>query len=118
MLRLARSMMGRRLPRIWLATGLALLVLGAFSAVAWAAQPHPWQLGMQPPATPVKERIHFLHNDILMPIITAITVFVLGLLAWVMFRYHQSRHPIPTRTTHNPVVEIIWTVRDGISGIG
>jgi cytochrome c oxidase subunit II len=110
MLRLTRSITRLRLTRVSLVTGLALVVLGAVAAAAWAQQPHPWQLGMQAPATPVKERIHFLHNDILMPIITAITVFVLGLLAWVMWRFHQSRHPIPTRTTHNPVVEIIWTV--------
>jgi len=110
MLRLAKSITERRLARICMLTGLALVVLVAFSATLWAQQPHPWQLGMQPPATPVKDYIHFLHNDILMPIITGITVIVLGLLAWVMFRYHQSRHPIPTRTTHNPVIEILWTV--------
>jgi cytochrome c oxidase subunit 2 len=89
--------------------GLALIVLAAVSA-GWAQQPHPWQLGMQPPATPVKERIHFLHNDILMPIITAITVFVLALLGYVMIRFHHRRHPIPTRTSHNAVIEILWTV--------
>src|SRR5205823_5561542 len=109
MLRGARSITGWRLARVCLLAGLVLIVLAAVSA-GWAQQPHPWQLGMQPPATPVKERIHFLHNDILMPIITAITVFVLGLLGYVMFRFHHRRHPIPTRTSHNAVVEILWTV--------
>ena len=110
MLRLARSITGRRLARACLVAGCALFVLGVFSAAGWAQQPHPWQLGMQPPATPVKERIHFLHNDILMPIITVITVFVLGLLLYVMVRFHYRRHPIPTRTSHNALVEILWTV--------
>ena len=110
MLRSARSMAGRPLARACLVLGLALVVMAAFSAVVWAQQPHPWQLGMQPPATPVKERIHFLHNIILMPIITVITIFVLGLMLYVMVRFHHSRHPIPTRTSHNAVIEILWTV--------
>ena len=109
MLRVAGSMTGLRLARACLAMGLALVLLAVFSA-AWAQQPHPWQLGMQPPATPVKERIHFLHNDILMPIITVITVFVLGLMLYAMVRFHHRRHPIPTRTSHNAVIEILWTV--------
>jgi cytochrome c oxidase subunit 2 len=109
MLRVTGSMTGRRLARACLAMGLALIVLAVFSA-AWAQQPHPWQLGMQPPATPVKERIHFLHNDILLPIITVITVFVLGLMLYAMVRFHHRRHPIPTRTSHNAVIEILWTV--------
>src|SRR5207248_5754953 len=104
---MARSMTGRPLARASLAFGLALLVIGAFSAVGWAQQPHPWQLGMQAPATPVKERIHFLHNDILMPIITLITIFVLGLMLYAMVRFHHSRHPIPTRTSHTPVIELL-----------
>ena len=110
MLRLARSITGRRLARACLVAGCALFVLGVFSAAVWAQQPHPWQLGMQAPATPVKDRIHFLHNDILMPIITAITVFVFALLAYVMIRFHHRRHPVPRPITHNTVVEITWTV--------
>ena len=107
---MARSMTGRPLARASLVLGLALVVIGAFCAVGWAQQPYPWQLGMQPPATPVKERIHFLHNDILMPLITVITIFVLGLMLYTMVRFRQSRHPIPTRTSHNAVIEILWTV--------
>jgi cytochrome c oxidase subunit 2 len=109
MLSVTGAMTGRRLARTCLAMGLALVVLAVFSA-AWAQQPYPWQLGMQPPATPVKERIHFLHNDILLPIITVITVFVLGLMLYAMVRFHHRRHPIPTRTSHNAVIEILWTV--------
>jgi cytochrome c oxidase subunit 2 len=110
MLRLARSIAGRPLARACVVAGLALLAVGICSAAGWAQQPHPWQLGMQPPATPVKERIHALHNDILMPIITIITLIVMGLLAYVMVRFHHRRHPIPTRTSHNAVIEILWTV--------
>src|SRR5436190_10481270 len=108
MLRGARSITGWRLARVCLLAGLVLIVLAAVSA-GWAQQPHPWQLGMQPPATPVKERIHAFHNELLV-IISLITLFVMGLLGYVMVRFRASRHPVPTRTSHNPVIEILWTV--------
>ena len=109
MLRLARSITGRPLARVSVVLGLALFVIAVLSGTGWAQQPHPWQLGMQAPATPVKERIHELHNW-LMVIITLITIFVLGLMLYVMVRFHHSRHPVPTRTSHNAVIEILWTV--------
>jgi cytochrome c oxidase subunit II len=95
--------------RACLLLGAVLVGLVALAAVGWAAEPHPWQLGMQQPATPVKERIHAFHNELLV-IISLITVFVLGLLAYVMVRFSAKRHPVPTRTSHNPVIEILWTV--------
>ena len=97
------------LQAVVVVVSLALFVLGVFSAAVWAQQPHPWQLGMQAPATPVKDRIHGLHN-VLLVIITLITIFVLGLLMYVMVRFHHRRHPIPTRTSHNVLIEILWTV--------
>jgi len=88
---------------------VAVAVLTALAGAAWADQPHPWQLGMQAPATPIKERIHEFH-DILLVIIFAIAIFVLGLLLVTIIRFSARRHPVPTRTTHNPVIEILWTV--------
>ncbi len=85
----------------------ALFVAGIGSA--GAAEPRPWQLGFQPSATPVHERLNELH-DWLLVIIFAISAFVLGLLLYVMIRFHHTRHPVPTRTSHNPVIEILWTV--------
>ena len=110
MLRLTRAIRVPPLARAGIVLGLALVLVGVLAAGAWAQQPHPWQLGMQAPATPVKDYIHWLHNDILLPIITVITVFVLGLMLVAMVRFHHRRHPVPTRTTHNPVIEILWTV--------
>jgi cytochrome c oxidase subunit II len=110
MLRLTRAITGTGARRVCLVAGLALVGFVALAAVGWAAEPHPWQLGMQPPATPVKERIHVFHNDVLLPIICVITVFVLGLLLYVIVRFRAVRHPVPTRTSHNPVIEILWTV--------
>jgi len=85
-------------------TALALLTGGAE-----ASFPQPWQLGMQASASPVKENIAWLHN-LLLVIITLITIFVLVLLVYVMVRFRASAHPKPTRTTHNTMIEIIWTV--------
>ena len=68
----------------------------------------PWQMGMQEPATPVMERIVSFHN-LLLVLITVITLFVLGLLLYVMVRFRASRNPTPSKTTHNTLIEIIWT---------
>jgi cytochrome c oxidase subunit II len=110
MLLLTRATSHGGISRVGIRLALALIGVMAFGGAGRAEQPHDWQLGMQPPATPVDQRIQVFHNDVLMPIITVITVFVLGLLLYTMIRFHHSRSPNPTRTTHNPVVEIAWTV--------
>jgi cytochrome c oxidase subunit II len=76
---------------------------------AWAAKPEPWQMGFQPAASPVMEEIENFHDELLV-IITVITAFVLGLLLYVMWRFSEKRNPTPSRTTHNTVIEIVWTV--------
>jgi cytochrome c oxidase subunit 2 len=88
---------------------LALAALFGLTALGWAAEPQPWQMNFQPPATPVMERLVNFH-DWLLVITFLITIFVLGLLGYVMVRFHHTRHPLPTRTSHNPVIEILWTV--------
>ncbi len=90
----------------------ALFVFTAFALFSGSADadfPRPWQLGMQAPASEVKDRINSLH-DLLLVIITVITLFVLALLVYVMVRFRASAHPTPTRTTHNTMIEILWTV--------
>ena len=88
-------------------TGLAAVVTGV--AVAHAAEPKPWALGFQPAASPTAERIHSF-NDLLLPLICAIVVFVLALLLYVAWRFSEKRNPTPSRTTHNTVIEVLWTV--------
>jgi cytochrome c oxidase subunit II len=88
---------------------LALGGLGMLAPSGWAGEPRPWQLGMQAPATPVQAQINDFHN-LLLIIITLITLFVLGLLLYVIVRFDARRHPVPTRTSHNAVIEILWTV--------
>lgn len=87
----------------------AVALLALAGGAADAAVPQPWQLGMQPSASPVKEQIGSLHNFLLV-IITLITVFVLALLVYVMVRFRASAHPVPTRTSHNTLLEVVWTV--------
>lgn len=72
-------------------------------------QPTPWGLGFQPSASPINEQIDSFH-DLLLWIITGISLFVLGLLLYVMVRFSARRNPTPTKTTHNTVVEVVWTV--------
>jgi cytochrome c oxidase subunit II len=71
--------------------------------------PRPWEMGMQRSFSPIKDDIIHLHNLVLF-IITVITVFVGGLLVWVMVRYNARRNPTPSQTSHNTIIEILWTV--------
>jgi cytochrome c oxidase subunit II len=90
-------------------SAVALFVPLLISARAFAEEPHDWQLIWQQPATPVTERIAALHTEVFV-IITLITLFVVGLLLYVMIRFNAKRHPVPTKTTHNTVLEVLWTV--------
>lgn len=94
-------------------TGLVLTVVSASSAWAQEAMPTPsfpvpWQLNLQTPASPVAERLVDFHNFLLV-ITTVITVFVLGLLIWCAIRYNAKANPIPSKNTHNTLLEIVWT---------
>jgi cytochrome c oxidase subunit 2 len=94
--------------KVWRAL-VALAVLAATAPAALAEQAYDWQLGMQPAASAVRERIDSLHNELLI-IITAITLFVLGLLLWVMVRFNAKRNPVPSKISHNTTLEIAWTL--------
>ena len=88
----------------------ALAALGLLAAgTAGAAEPQPWQMGFQPAASPVMEEIHAF-NNLLLWIISGIVVFVLGLLLYVMWRFSEKRNPTPSKTTHNTLIEVVWTV--------
>jgi len=80
-------------------------------AVAWAGlgQPSPWQLGLQDAGSPVMEELASFHN-VLVWIITVISLFVLALLVTVVVRFNARTNPTPSRTTHNTMIEVLWTV--------
>jgi cytochrome c oxidase subunit 2 len=87
----------------WLAT------LGVGAAHADGI-PQPGQIGLQEAVTPIAEEMHVFHDWILLPIIIGISVFVLGLLTYVIIRFNENANPTPSRTTHNSTLEVIWTV--------
>ena len=98
------------------ATGAAFAAVAAagYGAAARAAdllgQPTPGAIDMQPSAAPLRTQQMFMHNVILLPIVTAIAVFVAILLLWCVFRFNSKSNPVPARFSHNTPIEIIWTV--------
>jgi cytochrome c oxidase subunit 2 len=103
------------LRRIGSAGSLARLVAaGVFAGfgtavLAGSGQPSPKQMTFQEAVTPIAEEIHRVH-DFVNIIIFVITAFVMVLLLYVMWRFSEKRNPVPTRTTHNTTLEVLWTV--------
>tara|TARA_Y100000591_G_scaffold121681_1_gene103858 strand:- start:194 stop:1018 length:825 start_codon:yes stop_codon:yes gene_type:complete len=75
-----------------------------------ANEPKDWQLGFQKSASKSMDDIVWFHDFMLVPIITAITAFVLFLLLYVCIRYRASKNQTPSTTSHNTVIEVIWTL--------
>ena len=75
-----------------------------------ANEPVDWQLGFQKSASKSMSDIVWFHDYMLLPIITAITVFVLFLLAYACIRFRASKNPIASTTSHNTTIEVIWTL--------
>lgn len=82
----------------------------ALAPVEGIGQPVQGGIGIQPQVTINGERAQFLHDGILLPIITVISLFVLGLLLWVMVRYRRAANPVASKTSHNTLIEVIWTL--------
>ena len=96
-------------------------ILGVLSAIAGlgvasstqaqpiVGVPHDWQMNFPPAYTPLMEKVESL-NDLLLIIISLICAFVAALIIYAVWRFHASRNPVATTTTHNTVIEIAWTV--------
>ena len=97
--------MGRRLLGL-AAAGAALVTSTA--AFAELGQPAPWEYKLQESGSVVMDNIEWFHN-VLLVIITIITLFVLGLLITVMVKFNSRANPTPSRTTHNTIIEVAWT---------
>jgi cytochrome c oxidase subunit 2 len=95
-----------RLPQLG---GLATLMSILAVPGAMAAQPEPWGLNLQEAASPIMEQMVDFHN-LLLVLITAITVFVTVLLIWAMIRYNRRANPEPAKFHHNTTLEVLWTV--------
>ena len=87
--------------------GICLLVSLAFAEVGLSEN---WQLSFQEPATDLMSDVISFHSYILMPIITGISILVLFLLLYIAFRFNSSRNQTASNTTHNTLVEVLWTV--------
>ena len=91
---------------------LTALIAGAGAALAQEAglgAPVDWQMGFQEPASPVMRDIVDFHN-VMLWLITAITLFVLGLMLYISFRFNAKSNPVPSKNTHNTTLEVLWTV--------
>ncbi|HXB76950.1 MAG TPA: cytochrome c oxidase subunit II [Bradyrhizobium sp.] len=105
-MKMSMGQMGRRLLALAVA-GVASVTCG--SAFAELGQPAPWEMRLQGSATEVMDFITAFHNGLLV-VITLITLFVLALLVTVVVRFNARANPVPSRTTHNTLIEVAWTL--------
>lgn len=103
------GILNRRFRATLALTAMTAIMGFAGPAFARDGQPSPWEIGFQKPATPIMHQIVDFHAFVT-TIIVCITLFVMGLLGYVMIRYNERRNPVPSRTTHNAPLEIVWTV--------
>ncbi|MDX1739462.1 MAG: cytochrome c oxidase subunit II transmembrane domain-containing protein, partial [Alphaproteobacteria bacterium] len=100
----------RMVVRLGAVTGGLYAALMAVTGLALAADPVDYQLGLSEPVDPAAIDQVWFHNDILMPLITAISVFVLILLIVVCVKFNEKANPKPSKTTHHVLLEIAWTM--------
>jgi cytochrome c oxidase subunit II len=81
--------------------------LALLPSAAWATA-HPWQMGMQPAATSIMHRVSGFH-DLLLWMCVLIVAFVFALLAYACWRFSEKRNPVPSRRSHNTLLEVVWT---------
>ena len=82
--------------------------LAAFAVQAYEGMAKPYQLNFQPPATPVMERLNDLHS-VLLVIISVITALVFVAMTFICLRFNRRMNPVASKTTHNTLLEIVWT---------
>jgi cytochrome c oxidase subunit II len=105
-MKMSKGRIGRRLLGLAVA-GAAVLAGGA--AFAELGQPAPWEYKLQESGSEVMDHITSFHN-ILLWIITIITLFVLALLVAIVVKFNARANPVPSRTTHNTLIEVVWTL--------
>jgi len=94
---------------VWSVLAGAALAALAFVAPASATQPEPWEINLQPAATPIMGMVHAFNNGLLI-VVALIVVFVLALLLICITRFNVRANPVPSRTSHNTLVEVLWTI--------
>lgn len=99
------TMAAMRAARNVALAGAAMIAFGGPAS----AEPQNWEINLQPAATPIMEMIHRFNNGVLV-VLTLIVILVLSLLVYCMVRFNARANPVPSRTSHNTLVEVIWTV--------
>lgn len=94
----------------WLGAATLVSAGGAAAVANERGHPVPWQMGLQEPATDIAVTIGWFHNALLMPIITVITLLVLGLLIAIAAKFNERANPKPSGTTHHTGLEVAWTL--------
>lgn len=89
---------------------MTLAGLGAARAADSYGHAEPGQMSFQRPVTEIASYIHWFHDDILMPLIIVISLFVLALLGYVVWKFNEKANPTPSKTTHNTLIEVVWTI--------
>jgi cytochrome c oxidase subunit II len=92
-----------------LSTAAVALVLGMSGAYAAEGQPSPWETGMQEMVTELGHSVSNFHTYLVW-LIAAICLFVLALLLVIIARFNERKNPVPSKTTHNTLLEVAWTV--------
>jgi cytochrome c oxidase subunit 2 len=105
-MKLSKGQIGRRLLGLAVA-GAAMGACG--TAFAELGQPAPWEFRLQESASPVMDNITWFHN-FLFVLITLITLFVLALLVIIVVKFNARANPVPSKTTHNTLIEVAWTL--------
>ncbi len=108
-MKMSNGQMGRRVLGFAVAATVLAAAGAAFAAGGTLGQPSPWEYTLQPSASPVMDNITWFHNFLLW-IITAITIFVLILLIVVAVKFNAKSNPVPSKTTHNTLIEVVWTI--------
>ena len=91
-------------------TGFAGAAAAPSLAQAVIGQPDPNSIGMQTPVTEVGERILFLYDVILVPVMVVVSLFVLALMIWIILRYNKHANKTPRKFSHNTTIEVLWTL--------
>ncbi|HMN85717.1 MAG TPA: cytochrome c oxidase subunit II [Bauldia sp.] len=102
-------MLTKAMKRSALAAVSAASAIAILSGPAAAAQPQPWEVWLQPAASPIMHMIRSFNNGVMI-VMAAIVVFVMLLLLYVMLRFNARSNPVPSKTSHNTLIEVIWTV--------
>src|SRR5580658_3661643 len=105
-MKMSKGQIGRRLLGLAVA-GTAMGTCG--TAFAELGQPAPWEYKLQGSATEVMDFITAFHDGLLV-VITLITLFVLALLVIIVIKFNAKANPVPSRTTHNTLIEVAWTL--------